>query len=403
VSVASPGTHQKAIEAAQTPPSRAVPAVELVGLTKEYGAVTAVDSVDLSVQPGELISILGASGSGKTTMLRLLAGFETPTRGEIRLHGQSVARLSPAERQVGMVFQNYALFPHLSVRANIAYGLKMRGWKKRARDERVGEMLTRMQLDMLGDRLPRQISGGQQQRVAIARALAYSPRLLLMDEPLGALDKALKQDLLREIRRVHHEFETTIMYVTHDREEALTLSDRVAIMDEGELVTCLPVDELYLRPPNGFVARFFSGANALELTESVVTVTGRSDTGVAVSVGSRSAEIRLDDPAVLAVPDEGLSLVFRPIALRLAPGNADDFVFEGQVIDVVFLGDQVNLEVELDGSGTHLACSVDRHQAQGVATGDRVCVYVSPADCRIVPTSSSAGSAPAQPREGNLE
>ena len=380
-------THSTPQREAQQAPER-VPAVELVGLTKKYGPVTAVDCVDMTVRPGELVSILGASGSGKTTMLRLLAGFESPTHGRIRLNGQDVAALSPADREVGMVFQNYALFPHLTVRENIAYGLRMRRWSRQRRQERVDEMLARMQLDTLGDRLPRQLSGGQQQRVAIARALAYSPRLLLMDEPLGALDKALKQDLLREIRRVHHEFETTILYVTHDREEALTLSDRVAIMSGGRLVTCLPVDELYLRPPNGFVARFFSGANALPLEDGPVTVLQRTTEAVRLAVGGGSAEVRLDGRASEHDGTGGLSLVFRPPALRLGTAGPGEFEFSGAVTDVVFLGDEVRLEVACEPGGVPVVCLAPRAEAQHVEPGERVSLALGPADCRVVPSEA---------------
>src|SRR5699024_2647664 len=183
----------------------------------------------------------GPSGSGKSTLLKLLAGFEPATSGSVVFDGEDITMLSPAERECGMVFQNYALFPHLTVAANIEYGLKIRRWDKARRSARIEEMLELVGLTGYGERRPSELSGGQQQRVAIARALAYSPPLLLMDEPLGALDKALKQELLAEIRRVHREFSTTIFYVTHDREEALTLADRVALMSESPLVDCSPV------------------------------------------------------------------------------------------------------------------------------------------------------------------
>jgi putative spermidine/putrescine transport system ATP-binding protein len=358
-------------------------AVELESLTKTYGSVTAVDHVDLVVKTGELVSVLGASGSGKTTLLRLMAGFVGPTSGKIRLHGRDVSLLSPAEREVGMVFQNYALFPHLTVRRNIEYGLRMRGWNRADRRQRVDEMLERMRLVDLDHRQPGEISGGQQQRVALARALAYSPRLLLMDEPLGALDRALKEDLLKEIRRVHHEFSATIIYVTHDREEALTLSDRVALMDAGKLVVCDVVQELYLEPPDGFVAGFFSGANVIPLTSDVAKIVERSSTGARLRIGEHEADVRLRYQTAMPA-DEAMVLVVRPSALRTKLQDGD-FRLEGQIVDTVFLGDFIHLRVEVDGISAPLTCVVARADANGISVGGRITLGFAPCDVRLVP------------------
>lgn len=356
-------------------------AVELHGLTKKYGTATAVDGVHLSVDRGELIAVLGASGSGKTTLLRMIAGFETITAGSVSLFGRDVTRLSPVDREIGMVFQNYALMPHLTVRRNVEYGLKMRGWSRTARRERVTEMLERMRLGELGERLPRQLSGGQQQRVAIARALAYSPKLLLMDEPMGALDKALKQELLAEIRRVHREFSTTIFYVTHDREEALTLADRVALMAGARLVDCAPVEDMYLRPRTAFAASFFAGASVLP----VEVVTGGGPDG---TTGDTTVVRLAGQERAIAGTATGptASLAIRPRDTTLAPG-AEAWSLPAVVTDTVFLGDDVRVVVRVRYSGyadVPITALVPQAAAAGITVGADVRVGFEPADCHLI-------------------
>ncbi|MGP4110206.1 ABC transporter ATP-binding protein [Streptomyces sp. 4N509B] len=386
-----------------TPPDTTTPAVELVGLSKRFGNVTAVRDVTLTAATGELISVLGASGSGKTTLLRLVAGFEAPSEGEIRLHGREVSSLSPAEREVGMVFQNYALFPHLTVRRNIEYGLRMRGWDRQRRAARVTEMLERMRLADFGDRLPRQLSGGQQQRVAIARALAYEPRLVLMDEPLGALDKALKESLLGEIRRVHREFSTTILYVTHDREEALTLSDRVAIMHDTRLVSCAPVRELYLAPPSGFVAGFFSGANVIPVTgdpvalvrhgveDAELTISGARHT-LPLPAGATAAGATAAGATAGGAGADGLALVIRPGQVELAPEAGTPSV-EGAVADLVFLGDVVHVRVAVPGIARPVSCMAALPEAVGLAVGDTVTLGLPTRHLRLLPAGEDGAAA----------
>ena len=224
------------------------------------------------------MALLGPSGSGKTTMLRLLAGFELPTSGEIVIAGSNVSGLAPSERNIGMVFQHYALFPHMSVARNIEYGLRMRGWDTSRRRTRVSELLAMIKLEHVGERLPHQLSGGQQQRVAIARALAYSPSILLMDEPLGALDRALRIEMAEEIRRIHRTLGATFIYVTHDRDEAMTLADRVLVMHQGKIDADGKPQQLFERPQSAFVAEFFSGMNVI-----AGTVLGDPSPVVAVS------------------------------------------------------------------------------------------------------------------------
>jgi ABC-type Fe3+/spermidine/putrescine transport system ATPase subunit len=239
------------------------PVLEVEGVGKRYGDATAVREVSLTVPEGELLTLLGPSGSGKTTLLKLVAGFTDITSGRILLRGRDISELSPAERGIGMVFQNYALFPHMTVQDNVGYGLKMLKRPAAERERRVAEMLDLVGLPQMGQRLPRELSGGQQQRVALARALAFGPSLLLMDEPLGALDRELRERMMVEIRRIHQEVGVTALYVTHDREEALTLSDRIAIMRDGVLEGVGTPAELLTVPPSRFIASFFGGHTIL--------------------------------------------------------------------------------------------------------------------------------------------
>jgi putative spermidine/putrescine transport system ATP-binding protein len=248
----------------QPGPGHTPPAVLAVtGLVKRYGNVTAVAGVDLTMRTGECLVLLGPSGSGKTTILKIIAGFELATSGRVLLDGRDISRLPPSARGIGMVFQNYALFPHLTVAQNVAYGLRMRRWPADRQRERVAEMLDLVRLPGLGSRRPRELSGGQQQRVALARALAFSPRLLLMDEPLGALDRALRVEMEHEIRRIQQEVGATVLYVTHDQEEAMALADRVGIIRNGRLLACDTPQALYEQPPSAFSAAFFGERNVL--------------------------------------------------------------------------------------------------------------------------------------------
>src|SRR4051812_8387511 len=251
------------VKAADTAAS--TPDIRLTGVRKLYGDVVAVDGVDLDIRRGEFFTLLGPSGSGKTTCLRMIAGFERPDEGSIELAGDDVSRLPPAERDVNTVFQDYALFPHMSVGENVAYGLKVRKVAKADRAGRVEEALGMVRLGSSGARRPSQLSGGQRQRVALARALVNRPRVLLLDEPLGALDLKLRQQLQVELKRIQNEVGITFVYVTHDQDEALTMSDRIAVMDGGRVLQVGTPRDVYEDPESRFVAGFVGVSNLLEL------------------------------------------------------------------------------------------------------------------------------------------
>ena len=246
--------------------------VELRGVTKRFDDVVAVDNIDLSVKNGEFLSLLGPSGCGKTTTLRLIAGFEQPEEGEILIAGENVAGLPPYKRDVNTVFQSYALFPHLNVLDNVAYGLKQRGLRKPARENKAREALGLVRLEQLERRKPRQLSGGQQQRVALARALVMEPKVLLLDEPLGALDLRVRKQLQIELKGIQHSVGITFVYVTHDQEEALVMSDRVAVMHAGKIEQLGPPREIYDEPASRFVADFIGETNFIKQNGRVVAV-----------------------------------------------------------------------------------------------------------------------------------
>ena len=242
----------------------AVADIRLRGLTKRYGEVVAVDGVDLDIAPGEFFTLLGPSGSGKTTTLRMIAGFETPDGGTVELAGEDVSRLPPYDRPVNTVFQDYALFPHMTVRQNVEYGLIVKKVSKGERVERAGQALDMVQLGSFGERKPSQLSGGQRQRVALARAIVNRPRVLLLDEPLGALDLKLRQEMQIELKSIQRDVGITFVYVTHDQEEALTMSDRVAVFNRGRIEQVGPPAEVYEHPESEFIAGFVGVSNVIE-------------------------------------------------------------------------------------------------------------------------------------------
>src|SRR5437763_705283 len=286
--------------------------VSLTNLEKRFGNVTAVAGVSLDIRSGEFLTLLGPSGAGKTTTLMMIAGFEMPSGGDIAIDGRSVVGMPPYRRNIGMVFQNYALFPHLTVAENIGFPLKQRGVSREERAKLVGEALELVHLPGYGGRYPRQLSGGQQQRVALARSIVFKPRLLLMDEPLGALDKQLRENLQLEMRRLHADLGITFIYVTHDQEEALTMSDRIAVMNDGLVAQVGSPEDLYDRPTNRFVASFIGESNFLP-----AIVRGLEDDVVVAEC--QGALIRAVCPGRPAAGEE-VMLTTRPERIRFADG-----------------------------------------------------------------------------------
>ncbi|HMA10518.1 MAG TPA: ABC transporter ATP-binding protein [Steroidobacteraceae bacterium] len=272
-------------------------AIEFIGVTRAYGALRAVDGLSLAIHAGEFFSMLGPSGSGKTTCLRLIAGFELPDRGTILLGGRDVSQVPPFERNVNTVFQDYALFPHLSVLENVAYGPRVRGVPRGARESKARGMLELVRLESLGDRRPGQLSGGQRQRVALARALINEPAVLLLDEPLGALDLKLREEMQGELRALQRRLGITFVYVTHDQGEALSMSDRVAVFNAGRIEQLSTPQQLYQRPRTAFVARFVGSANVIE-----APLAGEL-TGTARPFALRAEDVRLS-PAGTPPPAE---------------------------------------------------------------------------------------------------
>jgi putative spermidine/putrescine transport system ATP-binding protein len=296
----------------QPPDSTTAAAVTLRGVRKSYGDVDAVAGVDLEVADGEFFSLLGPSGSGKTTTLRMIAGFELPTEGTVLLQGRDVSKLAPYQRDVNTVFQDYALFPHMSVGENVAYGLMVKRVRKQERRERVSEALRMVRLDGFDKRKPAQLSGGQRQRVALARALVNRPRVLLLDEPLGALDLKLREEMQIELKTIQREIGITFIFVTHDQDEALTMSDRIAVFNDGRVVQVGTPADVYERPASAFIAGFVGTSNLLR-GDAARAITG-SDQAFTV----RPEKIRLEQPG--------------------AEPAADEFSADGTVRDVVYLG-----------------------------------------------------------------
>ena len=300
-------------------------AVRFERVVKRFGDVAAVDGVDLTVREGEFFSMLGPSGSGKTTCLRIIAGFEMPTEGHIYLGGADVSRLAPYERDVNTVFQDYALFPHMTVEDNVGYGLTVRKVPRSERRAAVADALEMVRLPELGKRKPGQLSGGQRQRVALARALVNRPRVLLLDEPLGALDLKLRQAMQIELKHIQQSVGLTFIYVTHDQEEALTMSDRLAVFNQGRVEQVGSPADVYENPATAFVAGFVGTSNILE-----------GDAAFAVMGSSDAFTIRPEKIALVS-PD--------------APIAADEYGATGQVEDVVYLGAVTRYIVDLEGGG----------------------------------------------------
>ena len=305
---------------------------------KNFGDLTVVQDFNLDVETGEFVSFLGPSGCGKTTVLRMVAGFEEPSAGSIAIAGKDVTRLKPNQRNIGMVFQAYALFPNLTVAQNIAFGLKVAGMPRADTDARVAEMLNLIKLPQFGDRYPYQLSGGQQQRVALARAIAPKPKLLLLDEPLSALDAKIRVSLREQIRQIQRELGITTVFVTHDQEEALSISDRIVVMYGGKAEQVGTPFEIYNRPATKFVANFVGTLNVLE-----GTVTDASAGKVKVG----TSEVLLKDKLNGSKAGDTLSLALRPEAISLGRQPGRDATLGGEISEVSFLGSVIRVRVGL--------------------------------------------------------
>jgi putative spermidine/putrescine transport system ATP-binding protein len=335
------GTSVAEVRAGKEPLRRTGAEVRLRGLTRYYGDVVAAQDLNLTIDAGEFVTLLGPSGSGKTTTLMMLAGFVEPSAGDILVDGRSVVDLPPHRRDIGVVFQNYALFPHMSVFENVAFPLRMRHVGRAAARQRVQEALDMVQLGDLGYRRINQLSGGQQQRVALARALVFQPPLLLMDEPLGALDRKLREQMQIEIKRIQHALGVTVVYVTHDQDEALMLSDRIAVMNTGTIHQIGTPDEIYEQPATAFVAEFVGESNFLD--------------GLVEAVAARGVTVRLPGgvcvhgPATPVEKGQRLKVMIRPEVLRLRThvGSDADNAVDGVVEEVVYLGQAIGYTVRI--------------------------------------------------------
>jgi spermidine/putrescine ABC transporter ATP-binding subunit len=336
----------------RTPSGNLKGAIDLRGVTKRYGAERVVDDVSLAIQPGEFFSLLGPSGSGKTTTLMMIAGFAGVDEGAIAVDGADISGMQPQHRGFGMVFQNYAIFPHLNVFENVAFPLRARRQPEAAVRERVTWALDLVQLGAFADRFARQLSGGQQQRVAIARAIVFEPRIVLMDEPLGALDKNLRYDMQVEIKEIQRRLGMTVVYVTHDQEEAMNMSDRIAIMNRGRIEQVGMPSEVYERPSNAFVGRFLGEANILD-----GTIDGLEGDCATLRVGGLVLLARVRGAVTVG---SRASLFVRPerVAIRLpGAGERSGNRVEGRVRRVSFLGNIVRYLVEAAPS-THVMVDV---------------------------------------------
>ncbi|PBC03757.1 ABC transporter ATP-binding protein [Mesorhizobium sp. WSM3860] len=357
--------------------------VEFAEVEKSYdGRTFAVTRMNLAVARGEFLTLLGPSGSGKTTTLNMLAGFERPTHGTITLEGRPVDRLPPYQRNIGMVFQNYALFPHMTVEENVGFPLSVRQVSKADIAARVGRALDMVRLKQFGDRRPSQLSGGQQQRVALARALVFQPSLVLMDEPLGALDKKLREHMQLEIKQIHTMLGVTIVYVTHDQSEALTMSDRVAVFNQGGIAQFGSPDDLYNTPQSSFVAGFIGENNTLE--------------GVVDRVSGEQCRVQLNGGGEITALAVGVTqgsachVAVRPERLSLSAaanvGNALSATVDGRI----YLGDHLRLLARLPNDQV---LTVKVGPEATMANGETVTVSCAPNDCRAFPADAGTGGA----------
>ena len=351
------------------------PFVSFTSVQKSYDGITlVVKDLNLNIAKGEFITMLGPSGSGKTTCLMMLAGFETATHGEICLNGNSINNIAPHKRGIGMVFQNYALFPHMTVAENLSFPLEVRKFSKPEREKKVRRALNMVQMDEFGSRRPAQLSGGQQQRIALARSLVFEPQLILMDEPLGALDKQLREHMQYEIKHLHEKLGITVVYVTHDQSEALTMSDRIAVFDDGRIQQLATPADLYERPENAFVAQFIGENNKF-------TGTVKSRNGNTVSV---EVDGKLIQAQAINCGDVGTrtTLSIRPERVHIG----GDFVNEAEAIveELIYHGDHIRCRMKI-GSNDEFIVKVPNAAGPGrLISGQKTTVSWNIEDCRAL-------------------
>ncbi|CCV10732.1 ABC transporter ATP-binding protein [Mesorhizobium sp. STM 4661] len=339
-------------------------------LAKTYDKVTALTGINLSVEAGEFVTLLGPSGSGKTTLLMSLAGFTTPSNGTISLDGKDITHVDPEDRNFGFVFQGYALFPHLTVANNIAFSLRVRKWEKARIAARVTEMLSLVGLDNLAERKPRELSGGQQQRVAIARALAFGPRILLLDEPLSALDRMLRETMQKELKRLHRETGVTFVYVTHDQEEAIAMSDRIAVFNHGRIVEIGPPRDLYKKPSTRFVAGFLGENNFLSGHRA------DDDQTKVEAFGTRFGFPLAKDGER---PGDSLTVWVRPEDIRIGQATGDEIGFRATVVENSFVGALERILLKAT-TGEQMVATLRSEAAVAAVPGQII-------DCRIDPSA----------------
>jgi len=346
------------------------------GVQKSYdGEILVVKDLNLFIGKGEFLTMLGPSGSGKTTCLMMLAGFETATNGDILLDGQPINNIPPHKRGIGMVFQNYALFPHMTVAENLSFPLEVRGMGKSERETKVKRALDMVQMGDFGGRRPAQLSGGQQQRIALARALVFDAELVLMDEPLGALDKQLREHMQYEIKHIHENLGITVVYVTHDQSEALTMSDRIAVFEDGRIQQLAPPEDLYERPENAFVAQFIGENNKLRgkvtaVQGDVATIelaNGFTTNALPVNCGGVGSETMLS---------------IRPE--RVFVGQQGDNIAQAQVLELIYLGDHIRCRMSVAGNDAFIVKVPNSAGHEHLSVGEAATVSWQTTDCRAL-------------------
>ncbi len=363
--------------------------LELKGVSKSFGATRVLEHIDLAVEDGEFITILGPSGSGKTTILRMIGGFTEPDAGEILLDGRNIAGEPINRRPFNTVFQDYALFPHMTVAGNVGYGLKVRGVARATVEKRVKETLDLVQLGTFKDRYPAQLSGGQKQRVALARAIICDPRLILLDEPLAALDVELRKQMQEFLKTIHREIKTTFLFVTHDQEEAIAMADRICVMNYGKILQLGSPTEVYYRPQSEFVARFFGDNNLIEGTLGPLAGDLRT---VETAIGPLTCSV--DEANALALPGGRAFAVIRPEAVQIDvgqgwPGGPVVSIVAGEVTGVNFGGAATVAQVAAIGPSGAVPLRVklpSRIEGLPIKAGDRVRLGWKAGDCRLVVT-----------------